>query len=75
MNFSPVRSGRTPTAAAKIVHVKAYVGVTDGNWYRFLASRAGITEINFWRPSSPSPFKLLSPGEPFFFKTKHPRPE
>ena len=31
--------------------VKAYVGVTDGDWYRFLASRPAANEVNFWRPS------------------------
>ncbi len=30
--------------------MKAYVGVTDGDWYRFLAERR-IDEVNFWRPA------------------------
>lgn len=52
--------------------MKAYVGVTDGEWYRFLAARPGLNEVNFWRPSSALAFRALSPGEPFFFKTHHP---
>jgi len=52
--------------------VKAYVGVTDGDWYRFLASRPEITEVNFWRPGSGRAFHVLMIGEPFFFKTHAP---
>ncbi|MEV1249521.1 HNH endonuclease [Nonomuraea sp. NPDC049750] len=52
--------------------MKAYVGVTDGDWYRFLAARPAITEANFWRPSGSTSFRALRPGEPFFFKTHHP---
>jgi putative restriction endonuclease len=51
--------------------VKTYVGVTDGEWYRFLAARPQLSEANFWRPSGGG-FKALRPGEPFFFKTHHP---
>jgi putative restriction endonuclease len=52
--------------------VKAYVGVTDGDWYRFLAARPTLNEVNFWRPSGGRAFRVLTPGEPFFFKTHHP---
>ena len=44
----------------------AYVGVTDGRWYRFLATRPELTEINFWRPGGRHAFRVLQPGEPFF---------
>jgi putative restriction endonuclease len=52
--------------------VRAYVGVTDNNWYRFLADRPGMTEVNFWQPSGAREFRVLAPGEPFFFKTHYP---
>lgn len=52
--------------------VKAYVGVTDGDWYRFLAGRPDLTEVNFWRPAGDREFRVLSLGEPFFFKTHKP---
>jgi putative restriction endonuclease len=55
-----------------IAVVRAYVGVTDDNWYRFLAGRPGVTEVNFWQPSGAREFRVLSPGEPFFFKTHYP---
>jgi len=52
--------------------MRAYVGVTDGRWYRFLAARPELTEINFWRPGGRHAFRALQPGEPFFFKTHYP---
>ncbi len=55
-----------------IAVVRAYVGVTDNSWYRFLADRPGVTEVNFWQPSGAREFRVLAPGEPFFFKTHYP---
>ncbi len=55
-----------------ITVVRAYVGVTDNNWYQFLADRPGVTEVNFWQPSGAREFRVLAPGEPFFFKTPLP---
>jgi putative restriction endonuclease len=52
--------------------VKAYVGVTDDEWYQFLAARPSMDEVNFWRPSGDRRFAVLTPGEPFFFKTHYP---
>ena len=49
--------------------MRAYVGVTDHSWYRFLAERPGMTEVNFWQHSGAREFRVLAPGEPFFFKT------
>jgi putative restriction endonuclease len=52
--------------------MRAYVGVTDGDWYRFLAERPELSEVNFWRPAGGREFRALRVGEPFFFKTHHP---
>lgn len=52
--------------------VRAYVGVTDNAWYRFLAARPEMAEVNFWQPSGGREFRVLAPGEPFFFKTHYP---
>lgn len=52
--------------------MKAYVGVTDHEWYQFLAARPSMDEVNFWRPSGDRKFAVLTPGEPFFFKTHYP---
>ncbi len=50
--------------------VRAYVGVTDGDWYRHLAA-SGADEVNFWRPGGGTVFRALSVGEPFFFKSHY----
>lgn len=52
--------------------MRGYVGVTDNDWYRFLAARPGIQEVSFWQPSGGRGFHVLAPGEPFFFKTHAP---
>jgi putative restriction endonuclease len=51
--------------------VRAYVGVTDTAWYRFLASRPELTDVNFWLPGGGG-FGSLGIGEPFVFKSKYP---
>lgn len=48
----------------------AYVGVTDGDWYRYLAA-SGADEVNFWRPGGGNVFHRISVGEPFFFKSHY----
>ena len=55
-----------------IAVVRAYVGVTDNDWYRFLAAHPAVAEVNFWQPSGGRGFRILTPGEPFFFKTHYP---
>jgi putative restriction endonuclease len=52
--------------------VKAYVGVTDDRWFRFLSANPMIREVNFWRPGGSTDFKALQRGEPFLFKTHWP---
>jgi putative restriction endonuclease len=56
------------------VDVRGYVGVTDDEWFRFLAARPEVStaEVNFWRPGGGNAFRALTPGEPFFFKTHAP---
>jgi putative restriction endonuclease len=53
------------------VGIRGYVGVTDQDWYEFLAARPeiGEAEVNFWRPGGGREFRALAVGEPFFFKT------
>ncbi|MGH7411673.1 MAG: HNH endonuclease [Candidatus Methylomirabilis sp.] len=52
--------------------MKAWVAVTDNDWFRFLRSRAPLDEVNFWQPGGGRLFKTLSPGEPFLFKLHAP---
>lgn len=53
--------------------VDLYVGVTDYDWFRFLAARPDLAEINFWQPGGKTNFKALQPGELFLFKLHSPR--
>jgi putative restriction endonuclease len=51
---------------------KAFVGVTDFDWYEFLAYRPEIVEVNFWQPKGDRPFRALSRGDLFLFKLHSP---
>jgi len=53
--------------------MRFWVGVTDYDWFRFLASRPDLDEVNFWQPSGGVPFKALQPGDLFLFKLHAPR--
>jgi putative restriction endonuclease len=52
--------------------MKAYVAITDGNWFRYLSALPGIDEVNFWQPGGSHAFRALNPGEPFLFKLHSP---
>jgi putative restriction endonuclease len=52
--------------------VRAYVAVTDRDWYRFLRDRPDLDEVNFWQPGGNRLFGALTPGEPFLFKLHYP---
>ncbi len=51
--------------------MKFYLGVTDNNWYNFLAKQ-NREDVNFWQPSGNTNFKLLQSGAPFLFKLRFP---
>lgn len=53
--------------------VQIYVGVTDGDWFEFLAARRSIESINFWQPGGQTQFKAVQAGELFLFKLHAPR--
>ncbi len=53
--------------------VNLYVGVTDYDWFQFLAARPDRGSINFWQPGGKTNFKALQPGELFLFKLHAPR--
>lgn len=52
--------------------MKFYLGVTDNEWYNFLAKRSN-EDINFWQPGGNVAFRVLQEGEPFLFKLKYPQ--
>jgi putative restriction endonuclease len=51
--------------------MKLFVGVTNNEWFRFLAERKP-DEVNFWRPRSQTDFKALTQGDVFLFKLHSP---
>lgn len=53
--------------------MKAYIGITDGDWYQLLAAQDQLDEVNFWQPGGSRQFRALSPGELFLFKLHSPR--
>ena len=52
--------------------MRAYVAVTDKDWYQFLEGRPDLDEVNFWQPSGNRVFGTLKAGEPFLFKLHYP---
>jgi len=52
--------------------MRAYVGITDIEWFELLRQFLHLEEINFWQPSGNRQFKALNPGELFLFKLHHP---
>lgn len=51
--------------------MKFFVGVTNNEWFEFLAARQP-DEVNFWRPRSQSDFRAIPVGAPFLFKLHAP---
>jgi putative restriction endonuclease len=51
--------------------MKIYVGITDNDWYNFLAKERP-DEVNFWTPNGNRAFRALEPNELFLFKLHSP---
>ena len=41
--------------------MRAFVAVTDKDWYQFLAGRPDLDEVNFWQPGGNRVFQTLKP--------------
>ncbi len=52
--------------------MKAWIAVTDNDWYRFLRQRPHLKEVNFWQPGGSRLFKTIGVGHPFLFKLHAP---
>lgn len=48
--------------------MRFWIGITDFDWYRFLAARPDLDEVNFWQPSARRAPVTLPTGAPFLFK-------
>ena len=53
--------------------MRAWINVTDWQWFHLLAAQRGLEEINFWQPGGRKRFTQLEPGELFLFKLRSPR--
>lgn len=53
--------------------MKAFVAVTDNDWFDFLRQRPELTEVNFWQPGGGRNFRALDPGQPLLFKLHYPQ--
>lgn len=51
---------------------KGYIGLTDPDWYKFLAAQPRVDEVNFWQPHGNRAFRVLRQSDPFFFKLRAP---
>jgi len=51
--------------------VRAFVAVTDNDWFDFLSRRPDLDEVNFWTPSG-KPLAHMSLGQPILFKLHAP---
>jgi hypothetical protein len=51
-------------------NVRAYLGVNDGDRYRYLSDR-GATEVGFWQSSGSRRFGAIEHGAPFLFKSNY----
>ncbi len=52
--------------------MKAFVGITDRDWFGVLSGHSQLDEVNFWQPSGNRRFRALRPGELFLFKLHSP---
>lgn len=52
--------------------LRAFVAVTDREWFEHPRHAGELDEVNFWQPSAGGEFKALAPGELFLFKLHSP---
>jgi putative restriction endonuclease len=53
--------------------LKAYLAVTDQEWFDFLSRRPDLDEVNFWTPNPwGGEFRVVNRGELLLFKLKNP---
>ena len=45
--------------------MRFWVGITDRDWFRFLAAKPGTLEVNFWQPSAGRRPVTLDPERSF----------
>jgi putative restriction endonuclease len=53
--------------------LRAFIAITDWDWFSYLSRGDPLDEVNFWQPGGNLQFRALLPGEPFLFKLHSPR--
>ena len=53
--------------------MRAYVGITDWDWFELLSRQPGLEEVNFWQPGGSRKFGAIDKAELFVFKLHSPR--
>ena len=48
--------------------MRYWIGITDYDWFRFLAARPELPEVNFWQPSAGRLPVRLDESSLFLFK-------
>jgi putative restriction endonuclease len=48
--------------------MRYWIGITDHDWFQFLAAKPELAEVNFWQPSAGRRPAALEPGQLFLFK-------
>lgn len=52
--------------------MKAFVAVTDREWFEHLSHAGTLDEVNFWQPSPGNTFQAVQPGAALLFKLHSP---
>lgn len=52
--------------------MRAFIGITDRDWFDLLRAQPQLDELNFWQPGGQRVFGALEPGELFLFKLHAP---
>lgn len=52
--------------------MRAFVAITDNDWFAFLRRQPELREVNFWQPKGGRQFRALAPGQPLLFKLHAP---
>lgn len=52
--------------------MKAFLAITDSDWFAFLWHQAELAVVNFWQPSDARRFRALAPGQRVLFNLHAP---
>lgn len=72
LSLTPGFTIRIPGLARPPSEMRAFVAITDNDWFTFLRGQSGLTEVNFWQPKGGRQFRALEPGQPLLFKLHAP---